>query len=183
MNLTPSLNSSLADLEPSIIRRAVKAGGASKSQLLSQLTEAGVGLNEFARVLFASDLFITSPTEQHWMTVEVSVHDLGFSQGACIQDLHSRASALGLLPPPLELAPHLRLQYLDQPEGFWGHPVTQHRAPPGSITIASLPLSEDDDFPKGFYLRRIEGTLWLRGYRCPTDNHWHPDDHILFCQA
>ncbi|MES2597385.1 MAG: helicase [Verrucomicrobiota bacterium] len=183
MNLRHSFNSSLAGLEPSIVRRGVNVGGIGKSQLLSHLAEAGVELNEYARVLFASDLFTTSPTEQHWMTVEVSVRDLGFTQGASIKELHSRASVLGLLPPPLELAPHLRLQYLDQPEGSWGHPVTQHRAPSGSITIASVPLSEDDEFPKGFYLRRIEGTLWLRGYQCSTDNHWNPDDHLLFCQA
>lgn len=47
--------------------------------------------------------------------------------------------------------------YLDQPEGYSGHPIQQHRAPVGSITIASEILTEDEDFPKGFYLRRING--------------------------
>jgi hypothetical protein len=163
-------------------QRLIKAGGLTKPQLLAQLTVAGVELNEYARVLFASDLFTTSPVERPWMTVEVSVHDLGFPEGATLAALHDKAQARGLIPPPLELAPHLRLQYLDQPEGHWGHPVTQHRAPPGSLTIASAPLTEDEDFPKGFYLRRIQDTLWLRGYRCSLDNLWNPDDRLVFCQ-
>ncbi len=83
---------------------------------------------------------------------------------------------------PMELGPHFRLQYLDQPEGSIGHPVTQHRAPPGSITIASEPLEADHSFPKGFYLRRIEGTLWLRGYCCDDENIWDPEDRLAFCR-
>jgi hypothetical protein len=74
------------------------------------------------------------------------------------------------------------LQYLDQPEGYWDQPVRHHQAPSGSITIASEPLSEDDDFPKGFYLRRIKGVLWLRGYRSGAEHIWEPGDHFLFCQ-
>jgi len=164
------------------IQRLIRAGAHTRPQLLAQLTAAGVELNEYARVLFASDLFTTSPVERTWLTVEVSVHDLGLPDGATLAELHDKAQTLGLIPPPLELAPHLRLQYLDQPEGHWGHPVTQHRAPPGSLTIASAPLSEDEDFPKGFYLRRIQGTLWLRGYQCSRDNVWNPDDSFVFCR-
>ena len=93
-----------------------------------------------------------------------------------------RSAELGLSLCPLELAPHLRLQYLDQPEGYSGHPPSQHRAPPGSITVASAQLSEDDDLPKGFYLRRIEGVLWLRGYRCGAEHIWSPEDHFVFCR-
>jgi hypothetical protein len=161
--------------------RVVYVGGASKQQLLARLEEAGVGLNEAARILFSSEKFTTLSTRQPLATVEVTVRDFGFTQGATFQELCNQAAALGLCLPPLELAPHLRLQYQDQPEGYWGHPLTAHRAPPGSIMVASAPLSADDEFPKGFYLRRIQGTLWLRGYWTSADNRWDPDDHLLFC--
>jgi hypothetical protein len=165
-----------------IVKRLVKVGGESKQQLLSQLTDAGVNLNEYARALFLSDKFTTSPASQQLVAIEAAVRYFGFTRGATMAELHDKARAFGLIPPSLEMAPHLRLQYLDQPEGCWGHPVTEHRAPPGSITIASAPLSDDDEFPKGFYLRRIKGALWLRGYRCGTENVWNPDDRLVFCQ-
>ncbi len=98
-------------------------------------------------------------------------------------EIFERANELGLELCPLELGPHLRLAYLNQPEGALGNPVQQHQAPFGSITIASEVLTEDHDFPKGFYLRRINGVLWLRGYRADHLHVWNPDDHFIFCQS
>ena len=172
----------LAKLAEKCVTRVVRVGGISKQQLLTQLAEANVELNEAAKELFASDRFTTSDTPQTLVTVEVAVRDLGFAQGATFLELCDRAVALGLCPPPIELGPQMRLQYLDQPEGYWGHPVTTHRAPPGSITVASPPLSQDEKFPKGFYLRRIKGVLWLRGYWASAENVWNPDDHLVFCK-
>jgi hypothetical protein len=51
------------------------------------------------------------------------------------------------------------------------------------ITIASAPLTPDDALPKGFYVRCIQGELWLRGYRAGLDHVCAADDHLLFCQA
>jgi hypothetical protein len=140
-------------------------------------------MNESGEKLFASDYFMTSATRYAVTTVELTVCDLGFPQGTTIAEIYARAGVLGLDLCPIELGPHLRLQYLDQPEGYWGKPVRQHQAPYGSITIASEPLIEDDDFPKGFYLRRIQDVLWLRGYRSGPEHVWEPDDHFIFRQA
>jgi len=30
-------------------------------------------------------------------------------------------------------------------------------------------LPEDEDFPKGFYLRKMDGSLCRSGYACPMD--------------
>jgi hypothetical protein len=50
--------------------------------------------------------------------VVVSVADLGFGKrGASLADVHARAAELGLELCPAELAPNLRLQYLNQPIG------------------------------------------------------------------
>jgi hypothetical protein len=162
------------------ITRTIQVGGLTKSGLLEQLQRNAIALNESADRLFASDHFRTAATQYSVMTVELTVRDLGFPQGATIADIYARAGARGLGVCPLELGPHLRLQYLDQPEGYWGQPDRQHQAPSGSITIASEQLSADDDFPKGFYLRRIKGVLWLRGYRSGPEHIWEPDDHFIF---
>ncbi|HVZ39679.1 MAG TPA: helicase [Candidatus Kapabacteria bacterium] len=163
-----------------ITKRIIGIGGMTPVQLLEELGRCGVRLNDAARTLLAGHRFPWSPERYELSTVELSVRDLGLVKGAGISDVRSAAAAIGLLPPPVELAPYMRLQYLDQPEGALGFPAMQHRAPPGSVTIASEPLSDDDDFPKGFYLRRIDGVLWLRGYMSGPDHIWNADDRLVF---
>src|SRR3569623_1532419 len=116
-----------------VIARRVRTGGLSKAELLEQLCHNGVEINEAGRALFASDRFATSGLCTDLNTVELSVRNLGFPQGATISEIYAGAVHLGLHVCPVELGPHLRLQWLDQPEGFVGHPAWQHRAPPGSI--------------------------------------------------
>jgi hypothetical protein len=164
------------------VARTVRVGGMSKHALLAELQRNGIQLNEYARNLFAHGGFTTSPVTSSIATVELSVVNLGHGRGATIARIHERAAELGLTLCPLELGPHLRLQYLDQPEGHLGHPPSKHRAPPGSITVASRPLTEDHETPKGFYLRRIDGVLWLRGYRSAPDDIWNPEDRLVFCR-
>lgn len=157
-------------------------GGLTKLELIQELQRNAILMNEAAERLFASEHFMISETRYAVTTVELTVRDLGLPQGATIAEIHARAETLGLGLCPLELGPHLRLQYLDQPEGYWEQPVRQHQAPSGSITITSEKLAEGDNFPKGFYLRRIKGELWLRGYRSGPEHIWEPDDHFVFCQ-
>lgn len=166
----------------SVVARTVQFGGETKAELLVRLAQNGVELNEAARVLFASDKFTTSKVRSHLGTVELRVRELGLPQGATTSSVFESAMRLGLRLCPIELGPHLRLQWLDQPEGFLGHPLTQHRGPPGALIIASEILSEDYEFPKGFYLRRIKGTLWLRGYWSGPEHVCDPDDHFVFGQ-
>jgi hypothetical protein len=166
-----------------IITRTVEVGGLTKSQLIQKLQQYSILMNEYAERLFADDKFTTSDTKYSLQTIEITVGDLGLHDGAATDQIFKRASELGLELCPLELGPHLRLRYLDQPEGYSGFPLQRHQAPSGSITIASEILTEDDDFPKGFYLRRINGVLWLRGYRADHLHIWNPDDHFIFCQT
>jgi hypothetical protein len=163
------------------VARTVRVGGMSKSELLAELQNSGIQLNEAGRDLFAHCEFTTSPAISTIATIELAVANLGYVRGATIAQIHERAAELGLSLCPLELGPHLRLQFPDQPEGSLGHPPSKHRAPPGSITVASGPLANDDNTPKGFYLRRIEGVLWLRGYWSAPDDIWSPEDRLVFC--
>ncbi|GAC1652371.1 MAG: hypothetical protein NVS4B9_42580 [Ktedonobacteraceae bacterium] len=164
------------------ITRTVTVGGLTKSELIQELQSNAISMNEAGVRVFAHDQFTTSATRYAVTTVELTVRDLGFPRGGTIAEIYARAGAFGLGLCPVELGPHLRLYYLDQPEGYWGKPVRRHQAPCGSITIASEQLTDDDDFPKGFYLRRIKGVLWLRGYTSGPEHLWEPDDHFIFRQ-
>jgi hypothetical protein len=154
----------------------------SKDELLKELDRHGVKLNEYGQSLFADERFVTSEASYAVECVQTSVFDLGCPHGATIAQIHGRAAKRCLALCPLELGPHLRLQFLDQPEGDLGHPPSQHRAPPGALTIASKRLSEDDETPQGFYLRRICGVLWLRGYRSGPEHIYSPEDRFVFCR-
>lgn len=165
-----------------VITRTVEVGGLTKLQLIEKLRQSSIRMNQYAEMLIADGRFTTSDTTYTLQTVELTVADLGYPDGATMVEIYKRANDLGLGLCPPELGPHLRLKYLDQPEGFSGKPLTQHQAPSGSITIASKILTDDENFPKGFYLRRIYGVLWLRGYVADHLHVWGPDDHFIFCQ-
>ena len=162
------------------VTRSVRSGGLSKRELLTALRQAGIELNEAGQALFAHNGFTTSKVATQVESVEITVASLGLVQGATMDNILARAGQLGLSLCPLELGPYLRLHYLDQPEGFLGHPLSPHTAPPGSVTIASRQLAADENTPKGFYLRRINGVLWLRGYRSGSDHVWSPGDRLVF---
>lgn len=164
------------------IVRTVEIGGLKKSQLLGKLQQHSISMNKLGKKLFDDDKFTISEKVYSMRTVELKVRDLGLPEGATIPQVYKKANQVGLKLCPLELGPYLRLKYLDQPEGYLGKPSWRNRSPYGAVKIASEILSEDVDFPKGFYLRRIEGVLWLRGYIADDLHVLDPDDHIIFCQ-
>ncbi|PGS48335.1 helicase [Bacillus sp. AFS041924] len=164
------------------ITRIVGVGGLTKSQLIEKLQQYSISMNEYGEKLINDEKFITSTSEYSFETVELSVGDLGFFDGATTPQIYKKATELGLELCPIELGPYLRLAYLDQPEVVSENPIKLHQAPSGSITIASEILSEEEDFPKGFYIRRINDVLWLRGYRADHLHVWNGDDHFIFCK-
>lgn len=161
---------------------SVRIGGIDKRDLLRALRGRNVQFNQAAEVLFQDQRFTSLSRSRVVEIAALSVGDLGFGEGATYDQLTARALASGWVQCPLELGPHLRLQFLDQAEGSVGFPATKHRAPPGSITVASVPLDDHEETPKGFYLRRIDGVLWLRGYWAHPGNVWRPDDVLLYAR-
>lgn len=163
--------------------RSIRIGGVDRSALLAQLVSGGIALNDAARALFTDPRFTTAPAATRIELVELSVGELGLPDGGTFDRIVEQAARSGLSLCPLEVGPHLRLQFADQPEGAAGRAESKGRAPPGSITVASAPLDVDDDTPKGFYLRRIDGVLWLRGYRSWPGHVWSAADVIVFARA
>ncbi len=163
--------------------RNMHVGGMSKSELTRRLNELRIAMNAYAEQLFADERFTTSDVRRTLLTAELSVAELGLPDGARLPQIFEKASELGLNLCPLELAPHLRMQYTEQADGGSLSVPGQNQAPEGSITIASEPLTDDHEFPKGFYLRSIEGTLWLRGYRCDFEHVWQAEDRFVFVKG
>jgi len=170
----------MVSAQSSQISRTVCIGGVAKSTLLERLEAAQVQINPSGHQLLTDDRYFTAQHPENVQVHQVRVASLGLQHGGVMAQIMAAAAARGLSACPLELAPHLRLMSLDQEEGAVGFAHTLHRAPPGSITVVSPPLSTDDDFPKGFYLRRVEGQLWLRGYTSWAGHVWQPEDMLVF---
>ena len=160
-------------------KRTIEYGGISKEDLLEKLQASGIRLNSFAEIIFSSEFFKTSIYKHAIQIAEISIGELGFDNGATIPEIKGRIKSFGLAECPLELAPYLRLKFPDQQEVIDGS-AKQNQSPPGAVTIFSELVTNDDDFPKGFYLRKIDGELWLRGFTCSMDFVWNREDRLIF---
>lgn len=140
----------------------IQIGGLTKQELQQQLRSCQVGMNRYAQILFDDPDFAPAPAPIEVTVVFVSLSDVGLDQGARYDEIVAAASALGLDQCPLEVGPHLRLQYVNQPEGPY-------------LTVASPARSDDPDDPNGFYLRHVDGRLWLRGYEAAASELFEPD--------
>lgn len=152
----------------STIRRGVRVGGLTKAEILQEFQRYSISMNVQGTKLFAEAIPDPPLTPYQLDTVELTASQLGYPAGATSADLFARAGELGLSLCPLEVAPFLRLQFLDQAEGRW-------------ITIASAKPSIRPDFPNGFYLRRLADGLWLRGYTASDDYVFDAADRFIFC--
>ena len=130
-----------------------------KEQIEEILRRNGIQINHYAEEYFAHPAFITEEAED--ITVRIlSLRGLGFAEGATLPQIFSRL--------------FLRLAWKEQPASL-DAVLSRHAAPDAAVTVLSEPLEKDDAFPKGLYLRNVEGTLWLRGYICDAEYCFPPD--------
>ncbi|MCR2810603.1 MULTISPECIES: hypothetical protein [unclassified Microbacterium] len=153
-------------------------GGLSRAELRSELSARGILLNAHAETLLADAAFDQQPRRVIAVT-ERTVAALGRPEGAHLSEIFALAREGGLLLCPPDAGPYLRLALTDQdtsPDSV----MSAGNAPTGSLTVAAEPLRADDEFPKGFYLRVVDGRPWLRGYRCDDAHTWSAEDRFLF---
>lgn len=158
----------------------VNVGGVGKPELRNLLDRAAVRLNAYAEQLFEDPRFQTGLEPGTVCLQVVSPAGLGFAAGARYDHLVQAAAARGLGLCPLELGPHLRLQFLHQEEAPTAAADLKGSAPSGSLTVASEGPVDEGQTPWGFYLRRIGEERWLRGYRSGPEHVWAPSDLLVF---
>jgi hypothetical protein len=161
----------------------VRVGGLERAALLRALRGLGVLLNRAAEMLFEDPRFEPDLRERVVEIQAWSGAELGFSEGARYGELALRARERGFQECPLELGPHLRLQFLAQLDAPSAGDAVGQRAPPGALTIASAAVDDSERTPRGFYLIRRDGRLWLRGYWGSPEHVWHPEDVLIFCRS
>ena len=159
---------------------SVVVGGSSREELLARLSSRGIQLNEHARTLLAHHCFEVREPEG-LEVLQRSLTELGLTGGGTLPEIFAAVRAEGLAPLPADTGPYLRLALLDQepaPESV----LSAGRVPTGAVNVLSPPLSADHEYPKGFYLRVVDGVTWLRGYRCDDAYLW-PADSVIALRA
>lgn len=163
---------------PRVERLEVCVGGHSLSQLLSRLSSRGILVNGHAETLLKEVVFDDQAARPVVVT-ERTVAELGLEGGATLAQIFEIAQQQGLLLCPVDTGPYLRMALNEQVMSC-DSVMSSGRAPDGALTVAAEALSKDDEYPKGFYLRVVDGQAWLRGYRCDDEHTWSPDDRFIF---
>lgn len=161
-----------------IDRFEVAIGGLSRAELRDALTSRNILLNAHAETLLDAEVFDKQGARIIAVT-ERTVAELGRPHGASLTEILELGRDHGLTLCPAETGPYLRLTLNDQATSA-DATMSAGKAPDGSLTVASEPLRADDDYPKGFYLRVVDGQAWLRGYRCDDQHIWSPEDRFVF---
>ncbi|WP_127716745.1 hypothetical protein [Halobacteriovorax sp. HLS] len=152
------------------IFKELTIGGLNKDELLQRLSAEGIQFNDYANTLFEHPHFTPSETIEVVKLVMTTLSDLGLKETCTPDEFSNRISELGLEFCPLYLAAFLRLDYLDQNERAY-------------LTVASVKPELDENYPNGFYLRNIEDTLWLRGYRADGFEGWPEVNEFIFISS
>lgn len=152
------------------IFKTITHGGISKDVLIDQLVKQGVQFNVYANTLFADPAFIISESIETVNLVKVNLSDLGLTKPSLYKDIIASAEAMGLKQCPLSLGAFLRLQFMEQVEGPY-------------ITIASVKTKQDEEYPNGLYVRKLDDIMWLRGYRSTQDYEWPVESEFFFITA
>lgn len=150
-----------------------------KDQIFNKLEEHHICINRYAEVFFSHPRFCADHSER--VTVSIaSLREIGFDNGATLADIFQRLPEVGLKPCCPETGLFLRLAWTDQPKS--GNTILSgtHEVPDQAVTVLSEIVEQDDAFPKGLYLRNVDGVLWLRGYLCDPEYRFPSDAMFAF---
>jgi hypothetical protein len=105
------------------------------------LDAAGCGIGGSAEEILARPAFTVSATKTNVELIAVSAAELGFqTDTASLADIYARARQLGFGLAAAEVAPQLRLQYLDQPMGEFligMEPIKTWKGDPVILTVVN----------------------------------------------
>ena len=149
-----------------------------KERIPTLLEEHAIRINDYARAYIAHPLFAPDSLSGDARVVIASLRELGFEKSVSLPEILCSVPSLGFRLCRSATGLFLRLAWTEQPQSADSVLTGRHCAPDGAVTVLSEILEPDDAFPKGLYLRKVDGELWLRGYRCDALYLWSPDDVV-----
>ena len=148
-------------------------------QVLHKLGEHGIQINHYAEKYISHPRFSSGQPGEITAAV-VSLEELGLENGASLDELFRHIQETPFSPCHPDTGFFLRLAWKDQPQSRNSILTGTHRSPDQAVTVLSEILEQDDAFPKGLYLRKVDGKLWLRGYVCDPAYHFPGETLFAF---
>ena len=161
-------------------RIVLKTESLAADQIIRMLEENHILMNDYARKYIAHPRFFTRQSEEVSVVI-ASLQETGLETGATLNEIFRHIQTIGLKPCSPETGAFLRLQWKEQLQSRNSVLSGTHSAPDSAVTVLSELLEEDDAFPKGLYLRNVDGSLWLRGYICDSTYRF-PEDALFAFQ-
>ena len=161
-------------------RIVLKTESLAADQIIRMLEENHILMNDYARLYIAHPRFFSRQSEEVSVVI-ASLQETGLETGATLNEIFRHIQTIGLKPCSPETGAFLRLQWKEQPQSRNSVLSGTHSAPDSAVTVLSELLEEDDAFPKGLYLRNVDGSLWLRGYICDSTYRF-PEDALFAFQ-
>ncbi len=157
----------------------LKAEPFPKDHLLMKLREQDIHINRYAEKFFAHPEFHTEYACDMVIAI-ASLQEIGLGNGATLDEIFQKIDKTGLEPCPANTGLFLRLAWKDQAKSQNSVLSGSHKSPDQAVTVFSETMERDDAFPKGLYLRNVDGVLWLRGYVCDSSFRFSGNDLFAF---
>ncbi|MFH0928530.1 MAG: hypothetical protein V1821_03595 [bacterium] len=166
----------------------LEIGGKTKDEYISAIQKAGIKISNWAEQLLNSKAFSVKKTVGGLLSrfrskrierseletldlVKLSVADLGFPNGATVQQIYDQAEKLGLGVRedacPAETGPAYRLQYSEQPLNEW-------------VLVGMRPIAVSDGLPEVFLVRHSVRGQWLDTCNAYPDFRYSAADQWVF---
>lgn len=157
----------------------LKPNSFPKNQIMNKLEEHSVLINPYAQEFFLHPTFSTDRTKE--MTIVIaSLREIGLENGATLNEIFQQIRKNHVKPCPPNTGLFLRFIWKNQPQSQNSILSGTHCSPEQAVVVLSEPVESDDAFPKGLYLRNVDGRLWLRGYVCDSEYRFSCNDLFAF---
>lgn len=139
-------------------------GGKTTTELQEELKKSNI---PYPKAMMESSDFTTQEEPEDIELVRIRIKDLGFEDDATLNQVYSKARAIGLDLCPAEVGPQMRLAYSDQPKLEQLH-------------IAMNDVRVLQNYPNFFRLYRTNSGLVLGGRGGGNDNEWNSNCEFVF---
>lgn len=146
------------------VQYRITIGGKTTKQLVAELKVKKVYISDYARDMLKNEDFTTQHKPEQIDLVILTVKELGFLNGATIDEIYQKAQELGLELCPAEVGPQLQLQ----------HPISER------TLIAMKQIAVRNGDPNVFSLLRNAYGLWLSDNNARPSSGWYDNGQFVF---